>query len=162
MALACPAELLPEVERQRRALEDVPGARILDTEGLHVTVIYPWDERDPQAVLRDFSAIDSGPVTLTFDRADFRVDGPRGGVAWIQAESTPATERLWLQAWRAIKSHDPPFPPLPHVTVARFPVEAAAPELPAVEPVTVTLDRLCLYESEGNLSYRTIGERRLA
>ncbi len=164
VALALPPELVAAVLRYQELLKDVPGVRLLDAEGLHATVIPPWDERDPDAVLRDFAAIDSGPLTLRFDQASVRTDPGKpglGGLLWLGATATPETRSLWLQAWRALMSQDPPRPPLPHATVARFPHDAALPELTPLEPLTVALDRLCLYESQGDLRYRVVGERRL-
>lgn len=164
VALACPPALSAAVLRYQELLKGVPDIRLLDEEGLHATVIPPWDERDPDAVIRDFAAIDSGPLTLRFDQAtvrnESRPDKP-GGLLWLGADATPETERLWLQAWRALWSQDPPRPPLPHVTVARFPDPSRLPELPPLDPLEVTLDRLCLYESQGDLRYRIVGERLL-
>lgn len=160
VALACPPELLPAVSRYRDLVAGVPGVRVLEDESLHLTLIPPWEEKDPDAVVRDFAAVSSPPVTLSFDAAEER-RSDRGGLIWIRGKGSPELERLSLQAWRAIKSHDPPRPVLPHVTVARFPEGAALPAIPPLEPVTATLGRLCLYGIAEPLTYRILGSRTL-
>lgn len=139
----------------------VEGARILDQAGLHMTVIKPWDEKDPDAVIRDFAAVASGPVSVTFDIAESRQDPRGGGMLWLKGSNSPELELLWLQAWRALWSQNPPQAPLPHVTLARFPATTIVPAVPELQSLTVLFDRLCLYESVGDLEYRIIGEKRL-
>lgn len=161
VALACSDELYPALDRYLDIVSDVEGTRVLDRSMLHMTVITPWEEKDPDAVLRDFSAIASTSITLTFNEVEQRQDGPHGSRLRFVGPSTPKLERLSLQTWRAVKSHDPPARPLPHVTFARFSEGAHLPALPPLGRVTGTFDRLCLYESLGDANYRIIGERKL-
>lgn len=161
VALLSPPELQPVVDRYMDIVSEVEGTRALESAMLHMTVITPWEEKDPQAVLNDFSAIASTSITLTFDNVNQRHDGPHGSRLRLVGPSTPKLERLSLQAWRAIKSHDPPARPLPHVTFARFAEGAHLPALPQLGRVTATFERLCLMESLGDAHYRIIGERKL-
>jgi len=162
VALPCPEELLPAARGYQDLVSGIAGARLIDPAGLHLTVIPPWEEKDPAAVLRDFSAIDAGPAALTFDVAEASTTPHGEHLFWMRAtEESAALRHLWLQAWRALWSQDPPRPPFPHVTLARFDDGLPDLSLPTLDPIVATLDRIALYESLSGLRYRILGERRL-
>lgn len=159
--IPCPRELLEAAALCQRQLDGVPGIEHLDPGNLHLTIIPPWDERDPAAVVRDLSAISMAPFKFTVTEAGF---GPSQGaprLAWLVGERSEELDRLWLQAWRALWSQDPPRPAFSHVTVSRFPERSVLPEITLPGPVTGTIDRVVLYESLGGGRYRVIGERLL-
>lgn len=161
VALACPEALAEEVARLQDMVSGVPGVRLLDAPGLHATVIPPWEEKDPDAVIRDFAAVDEPSLRLRMDRPVTKES--RGGLSLaLHAQATEAWTRLRLKAYRAILSHDPARDIEPHVTIARFPADAVLPRMPDFTAIDTAFDRLCLYESRGDLTYRVIGERKLA
>lgn len=142
-------------------LVGIDEVQILDPSTLHLTVIPPWEEPNPEAVVRDLSAISSGPFVQKIVEAGYGHDASDPDLAWLLGPSTPDLERLHLQAWRAIKSHDPPRRPFPHVTLARFPKGVALPPLPRVDASGI-VDAVALYESLSGRRYREIGRRQLA
>lgn len=157
---ACPEELLPVIERCRRALEGVPGVQFLASGDLHLTIIPPWEERNPDAVVRDLAAIDAPSATLAVTEAGYGPDTGAPRLAWLWGPTTPAIDRIWLQAWRALWSQDPPRRPFPHVTFARFPEGVALPELPSLAG-SGHIARIHVYESLGGARYRILGTREL-
>ena len=160
VAAACPDELLGPVAAAQRALAGIPGVAFLTPDELHLTIIPPWEERQPEAVLRDFPAIASGPVDVRFTAHGYGTDAATPRLAWTLGDRSAGLDRLWLQAWRALWSQDPSRPPFPHVTFARFPEGSALPPLPELDPVVGTIRALRLYESAGG-RFRIIGERAL-
>ena len=160
VAIPCPEELLPVARELQAQLGVIPGAHVLDEETLHITVIPPWEEPNPDAAVRDLAAIDCTEFGIAFTQAGYGHDASDPDLAWMLGDSSPELERLHMQAWRAIKSHDPPSAPFPHVTLARFEKGVALPEL--VQPDVVgQVTRIALYESMPGRKYRIVGERFL-
>lgn len=161
VALASPQELYDVAREYQQLVADVEGVRILKPDALHMTVIRPWEEGKPQAVLNDFRAITAHPVKLTMNRIRYRES--RGGISLVLecSEDSETLRKLWLQTWRALWSQDAPEVVTQHITLARFPIDADLPILAPVEPVTAVFDKLCLYESLGNLEYQSQGEKLL-
>ena len=160
VAIPCPDALREAAVACQEALKGVDDVLILDPATLHLTVIPPWDEPNPDAVVRDLSAVSCAPFELRVTKAGYGSDEADPDLAWLLGEASDGLRRLHLQAWRAIMSHDPPREPFPHVTIARFAKGAALPALTAVEAAGV-VDRIALYESLPGRTYRILGERRL-
>ena len=159
--IPCPRELLPHAERLQGLLSAVPGIEPLSLENLHLTVIPPWDERKPEAVIHDLRAISSAPFEMSFVSAGY---GPHDGaptLSWMLGERNAELDLLWLQSWRALWSQDPPKPAFPHVTLAKFPERSVLPALSLEAPVRCMVDRVALYEFVTGGRYHLLGERVL-
>lgn len=162
VAAPCPDSLIPFIHQQRLQLDGVVGVEHVADSGLHMTIIPPWEDRNPDAVIRDLAAVSCGPLELAFVQLGYGSDAHEPELAWLLGERTDAVDRLWLQTWRAIQSHDPARAVFPHITMSYVPQGAVLPELDSSAlPVTGQIDRLAVYASLGAHRYEKLGERLL-
>lgn len=160
VAIPCPDEIRDVAVRLQEEMKAVSDVRLLDPGTMHLTVIPPWAEPNPDAVIRDLSAISTQPFRIRVTHAMF-MPAEAPDRAHLVAEVSSDINRLWLQTWRAIMSHDTPRGVVPHVTFVRFPQGVALPQLPEIS-ASGLVDRIAVYESLPGRTYRIIGERLLS
>ncbi len=161
VGIPCPEELRELAYQVGKKIEGVNGCVVQRDEDLQLTIIPPWEEKDPDAVVRDFAAIASSPFGLTITGVGYGSDENTPELAWIVGERDESVDRLWLQTWRALWSQDPPRPAFPYITVAYFTPGAVLPPLVLDEHVTATVKAVALYEVLGNHQYRIIASKML-
>lgn len=161
----CPPEWIPYITTLQQQIGEAEGIHHITPDNLHMTIIPPWSEEEWRipGVISDLKAITVPPCTVALEAIEYGPDPEQPRLVWARIQPTPALEKVWLQTWRAIRMHDHPRTPLPHITITTFDPQGALPPLPiATNLPPATIDRIAVYESQGDRKYTIRGEYQLA
>lgn len=161
VGIPMPEDFLELATHHQEPLTGVPGVQLTQPGDFHLTIIPPWEEKDPDAVARDMAAIDVRTFPMSMTGVGYGPHGKPVSLAWLTAHLSPELDRLWLQTWRALWSQDAPRGTFPHVTLAHFPEGSAVPELTFGKQVTGMVSRVCMYEVLGDKRYKVLASKDL-
>ncbi len=94
-------------------------------ENLHITLIPPWDEKEPniQGVADKLEKISAPNISLAFKKCSFGPSSRNPRLIWITADSCEMLNGLKNDIERTLGFIVPERKFIPHITIARFRAE---------------------------------------